>query len=123
METTIKYGANEVGCYVSGHSGVHGAREVIDLAVDAGFIISSPEDYAAVLRYDNNDMDYDGSDSNEAEITNDLLDEAERWLNDNAVEEGFSFGWSDGEFFLAPNHDAEIGWCQSEGSECDEGCA
>jgi len=119
-ETTIKYGANEVGCFVSGHFGVHGTKEVIDLAVDAGFIILPPEDYEAVERYDSNEMEYD---ANDPEITMDLLDEAERWLNDNAVEEGFSFGWDMGEFFLAPNHDAEIGWCQSEGSECDEGCA
>jgi len=116
METTIKYGAHDVGCFVSGHSGCHGPKEVIDLAVDAGFIISPPEDYEAVERYDSGD-------DLEFGITNDLLDEAERWLNDNVVEEGFSFGWSDGEFFLAPNHDAEIGWCQSEGAECDEGCA
>jgi hypothetical protein len=32
-----------------------------------------------------------------------LADQAEDWLNDHVASDGYSFGWSDGEFFYQPS--------------------
>ncbi len=40
----------------------------------------------------------------------DAADEAEVWLNATVAPEGYSFGWSDGEFFLWSDQDWEDTW-------------
>ena len=37
---------------------------------------------------------------NEHEILFDAAEQVETWLNDQVAPEGYSFGWSDGEFML-----------------------
>lgn len=118
-DTSTTYGAADVGCFIDGHNGVHGHKMLVDLAIDAGFIVTTGE-YAAVGRYDSGEFMDEGD--NAPEIMSDVMEDAEGFLNEHAVADGFSFGWSDGEFFLAPDHGDETAWCQSEGADCDEGC-
>ena len=80
-----KYGADSTGCYVAGHHGMYGGNEVMVLAKDLGWTgkVTGPYDDDYLVD----------------------LDEAETWLNEHVTEEGYSFGWHDGEFFLMSQED------------------
>lgn len=57
-----------------------------------------------------------GFTDNEHDQWRDLLDEIEKWLNDNVAPEGYSFGWEDGDFFL----NSEETWCEWHESTCPD---
>lgn len=75
-------------------NGWHNTYRIVDLAADHGMKLGD-EDAAAVARYRIDP----GSD--DVEVVHDLAGSAEDFLNDSVATEGWSFGWSDGEFLLA----------------------
>lgn len=97
---------NEHGCYVEGWHGWRGVLRVIELAQDAGMIVSR-EDAAAMTRYDHDDYASDSLAERDNEIVVSLGDDAEEWLNEHAAEDGCSWFWSDGEFFYGQDEDEE----------------
>ena len=90
----------EVGCLVGGHHGQYGIDEVIGIALSYGMLMEDRD--AEVLEHRSWDRDF-SSDYVMSDDDHDYLIEwangAEEWLNENVAEDGFSFGWHDGEFF------------------------
>jgi hypothetical protein len=97
METEAdKNGQVSLGAAVifdSAH-GWHNTYRLIDLAASHGMTLGQDDD-AAVARYR---TDRGGDDF---ETVHDMADRAEGFLNAQITTEGWSFGWSDGDFLLA----------------------
>jgi hypothetical protein len=74
--------------------GWHNTYRLIDLAASHGMTLGKDDD-AAVARYR---ADRGGDDF---EIVHDMAGKAEGFLNEQVTTEGWSFGWSDGDFLLA----------------------
>lgn len=86
---------SDAGIWISGHHGWHAHHFMIEYAVDLGYPIT--EDDRKIV-----DTYRAGQDNgNDCDRLFEIMDEAEQWLNENVVPEGYSFGWSDGEWFLA----------------------
>lgn len=89
----------KAGCYIDGHWGIYAYSGIIDIAKDLGYVPS--EDYLA---------------SNPEAGSIDVIEESETaidWLNANAAEPGFIWGWHDGEFYYQPVR----WWHDEEGDE------
>jgi len=104
------------GCWIDGHWGHYGVARLVDIAQDLGMEISSLDE-SAVWAYRNNEERFQDEQTGEYHDASEWLfsqgglgDEAEEWLNENIAKPGFSFGWSDGEFFLMDNSWWEDGW-------------
>ena len=78
MPTTNGHLVN-TGCVLDNHFGWHNHARMIEVATGLGWDLSS-EDWATVVLYDSGDSDPNGNDT---EIVMSLMDDAERWLNDN----------------------------------------
>lgn len=105
----------ETGCYLDSHRGHYIARDMIQLAVDLGFIIE-PFEKHALNTYEDWAHDENAADLYGALV--DLSDEAINWLNvgDNSglnrpikgqnsppeIPEGYAWAWNDGDFGLYP---------------------
>lgn len=87
----------ETGCLVDGHHGNYAAIHVLNIAGAYGFVLSD-EQAAEVDAY------LDGQESYFLDQGG-LLDQVEAWLNENIAEDGYAFGWHDGEFFYFSNED------------------
>ena len=106
MPTTNGH-AVEVGLVLDGHYGWHNHARMIAEAVGLGYEVSDA-DQAIIDRYDSGDQQDD-----DFEIVHDLMDDAERWLNEH-TDDGYLWHWSDGEFFLSPmcdNDDCDDDTC------------
>jgi hypothetical protein len=89
MPTTNGH-AVEVGLVLDGHYGWHNHARMIAEAVGLGYEVSDA-DQAIIDRYDTGD--YSGDDAmDEAERVTDLMDEAERWLNEHTPAECINCG-------------------------------
>ena len=91
----------DAGCWVDGHWGQYGVARMVELAEDYGYDDAEVIDIAARHL---SECSHPGTDANltddEHEILFDAVDRVETWLNDQVAPEGYSFGWSDGEFML-----------------------
>lgn len=98
----------EPGCYIESSWGIYGQAKMVLIAAELGY--TGKEINAAKKLMLEHDMP--GVDARLRDSEWDLLSEsnAEQWLNDTIVPEGYSFGWNDGEFFL---------WSTSDWEECD----
>jgi hypothetical protein len=89
------------GCLVDGRWGQYAQAQAITIAEGMGFdnsqLIRIAHKHLNSMR-PNRSGNPDLSDR-EFEILNDFY--IEDWLNDHVVPSGYSFGWHDGEFFLA----------------------
>lgn len=85
------------GCWVDGHWGHYGVLRMIEIADEYGCPLTD-DDRALMSAYDKGEQ-YD------ADEFYSLADEIEGWMNAWLAPEGYSFGWSDGEFFLMSNQD------------------
>lgn len=92
----------EPGCVLDNHWGWHNHARMIEVATGLGFVISD-EDQAVVDRYDSGESE---DDDNDSEVVSDLMDEAERWLNDNTDGVGCFWTWHDGDFVLVAPPDS-----------------
>ena len=88
-----------VGCLFDGHHGQYIYDMIVDLAHGYGY--RRTDLYKTELWRQKRD----GEDRHGVQATELIVEEAERaeeWLNENVAEEGYSFGWHDGEFFYQP---------------------
>lgn len=82
------------GCWIDSRWGHYGSARLIQITVDLGWDDQDAENFAAIYLVDG-DIDVD-----RVEQVYAAADDAKIWLNENIAKPGFSFGWSDGEFFL-----------------------
>ena len=90
----------EAGLWIVGHANID--RSIIELAGSYGFEV--PKDVMTLM---------DGLPSitmEELEYIFDVVDEAENWLQENVAPEGYSFGWSDGDFYLLSDSNWQDMW-------------
>lgn len=97
--TIQKATANDVGCHVSGWHGQYGGAAMVLTARsfgynDAELIAIAEQHYDSMASRDHEPITDD-----EHQQLSDALDEVEQWLNDNVAQDGYAFGWHDGEFF------------------------
>lgn len=92
---------SDAGCYVEGWWGQYAVAHMIERATEFGYTDDTLEDYAARHLATMGPSDSPGITDNEHEVMLDASDDVESWLNEHAAPEGYSFGWQDGEFFLA----------------------
>lgn len=78
MPTTNNHNVT-TGLVLDGHYGWHNHARMIAEAVGLGYVISD-DDQAIVDRYDEGDSDPNGPDD---EVVVDIMDSAERWLNEH----------------------------------------
>lgn len=113
MEVTILR-EHDAGCYLDSHRGHYITRDMIQLAVEYGFIIGTFDAYALAHYDDWADWPYPEI----YEALHDLADEALAWLNcgDNSgidrpikgqnsppkIPDGYAWDWNDGDFGLYP---------------------
>jgi hypothetical protein len=97
----VKATPADAGCYVDGQWGQYAVAHMIERATEFGFTDDALEDIAArhLATIGPSDAPYITDDEHDVMI--DGSDDAEAWLNEHAAPEGYSFGWLDGEFFLA----------------------
>lgn len=93
-----KMDAKYVGCLFDGHLGQYIYGEIVKLAEEYGYV---PSD-AFSRAYDDN---AGGLDDGEVIIWE--SEKAEEWLNEHVAEDGYSFGWYDGEYFYCSDGDWE----------------
>lgn len=98
---TKPFAPDDAGCWVDGHWGQYGAARVVDLAITHGWNNAEANDLAARHLASMGSSSAPGLTDDEWERLIDAADAAECWLNDHAAPAGHSFGWHDGEFFLA----------------------
>lgn len=80
-------------CIFDGHAGWHNLYRLVDLAVAHGMVLNAA-DRAMIEAYRSGEPP-------ENDYADDIADSAEAYLNDQVVNDGWSFGWHDSEFFLA----------------------
>lgn len=81
-------------CIFESHAGWHNVYRVIDLAVAHGMVLNAADRTMVEA--------YRSSEPLENDCTPDIADSAEAYLNDHLIPNGgWSFGWHDGEFYLA----------------------
>lgn len=91
---------SETGCWIDGHWGQYGISHLFKIATD-NEMPTEDGDSEIVKAYENGDEEITLSTGETVEVHEcmvDLADKAEAWLNDNIAEEGYLFGWYDGEF-------------------------
>ena len=98
----VKATAADAGCYVDGHWGQYAVAHMIERATEFGWSDDELEDIAARHIASIGPSTSEPITDDEHEALSDASDEVEAWLNEHAAPEGYSFGWSDGEFFLWP---------------------
>lgn len=91
------------GCWIDDRWGQYGITRLIQIAQDYGFVLDDCEQ-AAVYAYrkDQTTFKHCGLESYVDDwLLNQggIADTAEEWMNENVAKDGFSFGWSNGEFF------------------------
>lgn len=96
-----------VGLVLDGHFGWHNHARMIAVATDLGFEL----DVAGQRDVDFYDSGETNDNDSVTEIVMDIMDDAERWLNEH-TDDGYVWHWSDGEFFLSPM--CENGDCDDE---------
>lgn len=99
------------GCWWSGAHGIYIAKYLVQEALDRGWV---DDDDLTVRELAD---DYPNLTEEQHAIWPEIVDDAERWLNEAVAPEGYSFGWHDGEFFFQPDY----WWCEGEeGGYCDD---
>ena len=95
------------GCVFDGHHGQYIYGMIVELARGEGYVPSVEYDreVAATVAY--------AEGVSALEVVIEEAEKAEKWLNGHVAEEGFLFGWEDGEFFYQP-----AAWWQDD--EIDE---
>lgn len=91
-----KFTAADTGCLIDSHYGHYAHTMLIELAVSCGMMLPNADAYI-VARY----ADDNGLEEYPHEYVYDLADDADQWLNEHCAPDGFSFGWYDGDYFLA----------------------
>jgi hypothetical protein len=99
----VKATPADAGCYVEGWWGQYAVAHMIQRATEFGYEELQLEALAA------RHLDQMGGSTptlleltdTEHEVMQDASDDVESWLNEHAAPEDYSFGWQDGEFFLA----------------------
>ena len=80
----------EPGCYIDSHWGHYQSQRIIEMAMDLGWPDPAPKETANLLsQYPDLDLD---DNPNAADIWYDIVDEAEEYINDRHVPEGYWFG-------------------------------
>jgi hypothetical protein len=87
------------GCWVAGHHGHYASAIVIETALNYGWHDTQAAEIAAR---------YPELTEHEQDVLNDVVNDAEQWLNEHIAPEGYSFGWHDGEFFLWTTEEWEM---------------
>lgn len=94
----MKLKARDAGCWIAGHWGHYGSAHVIRIAARYGYpdlqLYSIAERYLHASAFMSAEL---------CEAVYEGAEHAERWLNENAAPDGYSFGWHEGEFFLWPD--------------------
>ena len=100
-----------VGCWYAGHRGHYIGEAIVEEALSRGW---HDEDEATIRQM----VDaYPDLTDDQFAIWDEVVNDAEQWLNDAVAPEGYSFGWHDGEFFFQPDY----WWCDGEeGGWCDD---
>jgi hypothetical protein len=105
--TIVKATPEDAGCYVNGWWGQYAGAHMIMRATEFGYDDTEAIDLASrkLVEMAPNTAklfgDPVGITDNEHEVLDYAADEAEQWLNDNVAPDDYSFGWHDGEFYLA----------------------
>jgi len=95
----------EIGCYIDGHWGHYGVAKMIDMAADLGY---DDQEIITLARNKLNSTHFINFSVDDEQMLNDAADEVEAWLNEHVAEDGYSFGWHDGEFFYWANSEWEM---------------
>jgi hypothetical protein len=79
----------DVGCLLDSHTGRYNIPRVIGIALDYG------------MPMEDQDAEYwaNKEDDPDSEYMIEWSQASEEWLNENVADEGFMFGWMDGDFF------------------------
>ena len=93
----VKATPEEAGCWIDGNWGHYSSARLIHVANIYGW--EAPEALRLAMQY----MAGTGISGEEVDLMHEFSYEAEEWLNENVAPEGYSFGWSDSEFFLMSN--------------------
>jgi hypothetical protein len=83
-------------CIFESHHGWHNVYRVVDLAVAHGLQLDDA-DTATMTVYRSGEFD----DPNVGEFAVEISESAEHYLNTHLMAGGWSFGWHDGDFYLA----------------------
>lgn len=86
----------ETGCYVESRWGQYGPARLVSIAADLGF--KDKAVFLAARKLARLDVT-----AKQDEQIVWASEAAEQWLNDNLAEDGFSWGWYEGEVFYMPN--------------------
>jgi len=94
----------ETGCYVDGHWGQYGPDRVEEIAENFGYELTDDDNCAhwRIVADSADDADNHDKAYGAWEAHMECADAAEEWLNEH-TEDGYSWGWNDGEFFLMPD--------------------
>lgn len=98
MKENRKLFPSDAGCLIDSNWGHYAIPQLILLAVSLGWEDLGAEEAA---------REYHKGIETDFECLYDAADDAEQWMNDNCVPEGYSVGWFDGEFFLWGNEQWE----------------
>lgn len=97
------------GCWIDGHWGHYASARLVQIAVSLGWDDRAAFRAAEAYLVETYLVDkapevavVDGVEVTLPEYVYGSADDAENWINDNVVPEGFHAGWSDGEFFMMP---------------------
>jgi hypothetical protein len=115
--TWTKASPSDSGCFVSSRWGHYAVARAVECAQEFGYGTAEHanaagrpdlEEQQALIRLAGRhlrSMSSDGDDGltgDEWETLMAAADDVENWLTEHAAPEGYSFGWSDGEFCLWP---------------------
>lgn len=100
-DDTIKTAdATMAGCWIDGHLGQYIYGEIVKIAEEYGYRASAS--FGQAYDRENGGLDPDEIIIHESELATD-------WLNEHVAEDGYTFGWSDGEFYYQAD-----AWWQEE---------
>lgn len=108
---TPEQAAQVVGCWWEGHQGHYIGKYVVEEALGRGWHAEDESTIREMVEV------YPNLTNDQYVIWDEVVNDAEQWLNDAVAPEGYSFGWHDGEFFFQPDY----WWCEGEeGGYCDD---
>ena len=104
------------GCWLEGSRGWRAAAPLVDIAAGYGMPVDEDDRTILAAYMDSRDTVTlaSGESVDSQDCTIELTDRAEAWLNEHVAPAGWSFGWSDGEFFL---------WTDADWSNVDGGAS
>lgn len=102
----VRETAASAGCWLEGSRGWTAIPMLVRIAEGYGFPMDD-DDEKIVSACENGDEDVslegdlgNVSVHNAMELTVEIMDKAESWMNEHVAPVGFSFGWHDGEWYL-----------------------